>query len=96
MNPGPELKRLHERLQNLGMSATPRHWENRYAALERDLAAARERERVLLDALERSVFHQSHYAKLLNGWDEGERMQFANAAAWLARLAEVDREGKQP
>jgi hypothetical protein len=38
------------------------------------------------EALDESVKLQSHYAKLLNMYDSGERMQFATAAAWIARL----------
>lgn len=44
----------------------------------------------VLRALEESVKLQSHYAQLLNGYDGGKRTEFANAAEWLARLAEVD------
>ena len=40
-------------------------------------------------ALDESVKLQSHYAMLLNMHDGGERMQFANAAAWIARLRET-------
>jgi hypothetical protein len=39
-------------------------------------------------ALERSIRLQSHYARLLNMYDSGERMSFENAEAWLARLKE--------
>jgi len=45
---------------------------------------------ILLGALERSVKLQSHYAKLLNMYDGGERLQFATAQEWIARL-QVDR-----
>lgn len=37
-------------------------------------------------ALAESVKLQSHYAKLLNGYDGGERMQFDSHAAWMDRL----------
>jgi hypothetical protein len=40
----------------------------------------------LEDALERSVSLQSHYARLLNMYDGGERLTFPDALAWLARL----------
>jgi hypothetical protein len=43
------------------------------------------------DALERSVKLQSHYAELLNMHDGGQRLQFASADAWLARLAKLYR-----
>lgn len=50
----------------------------------------------VMDALEQSVKHQSHYATLLNSYDGGERMTFANAAEWIARLELVSRmEGKE-
>jgi hypothetical protein len=45
-------------------------------------------------ALEESVKLQSHYAVLLNGYDGGERMQFANADAWLARLRDLKAQKK--
>jgi hypothetical protein len=40
----------------------------------------------LKSALDESIKLQSHYAVLLNGWDGGQRLQFANAEEWLARL----------
>lgn len=42
-------------------------------------------------ALERSVKLQSHYAMLLNMWDQGERMQFASAQDWMNRLDYIQR-----
>lgn len=48
-------------------------------ALTSDLEAAR-------GALEQSVKFQSHYAAILNDWDGGKRMVFANADAWMDRL----------
>jgi hypothetical protein len=42
-------------------------------------------------ALEESVKLQSHYAMLLNMWDQGERLQFDSAQAWLDRLAFIQR-----
>jgi hypothetical protein len=45
----------------------------------------------LLHALERSVFLQAHYAKLLNMWDGGHRIVFENAQQWLARLEALER-----
>lgn len=44
---------------------------------------------VIMDALERSIVLQSHYAKLLNTYDGGERIVFKDAAAWLERLADL-------
>jgi hypothetical protein len=42
---------------------------------------------MVMDALERSVRLQSHYAVLLNMHDGGKRILFDDAAAWLKRLA---------
>jgi hypothetical protein len=41
-------------------------------------------------ALEKSVKLQSHYAELLNVYDGGRRLQFADAQAWLERLSLLD------
>lgn len=38
------------------------------------------------EALEKSVKLQSHYAGLLNMYDEGKRIRFESAQAWLDRL----------
>ena len=43
-------------------------------------------------ALEKSVKLQSHYAGLLNAYDGGRRLQFANADAWITRLAALDKD----
>ena len=43
-------------------------------------------------ALEKSVKLQSHYAELLNDYDDGQRLSFENADAWIARLALLDKE----
>ena len=40
-------------------------------------------------ALEESIKLQSHYAKLLNMYDEGQRMEFKNAEEWIKRLEKV-------
>jgi hypothetical protein len=40
----------------------------------------------LTTALEASVRLQSHYAGLLNIYDQGQRMQFKSVEAWLKRL----------
>jgi len=42
-------------------------------------------------ALEESVKLQSHYARLLNMYDKGKRMEFSNAKAWLLRLKELEK-----
>jgi len=46
------------------------------------------------NALSESVKLQSHYAELLNGWDDGHRLQFADAQAWLDRLSQLA--GRRP
>jgi hypothetical protein len=48
--------------------------------------ACRERDALRM-ALEESVRLQSHYAGLLNAYDGGHRIEFADAADWLRRLA---------
>jgi hypothetical protein len=40
-------------------------------------------------ALEESVKLQSHYAGLLNMYDDGKRMQFMTAEDWLRRLSQL-------
>jgi hypothetical protein len=50
------------------------------------LVAERDRLRI---ALEESVKLQSHYAELLNMHDGGQRIGFASADHWLARLEET-------
>lgn len=42
-------------------------------------------------ALEESVKLQSHYAELLNMYDNGERMKFKDAKEWLLRLRELEK-----
>lgn len=48
---------------------------------------------ILAVALRRLIELQSHYAKLLNGYDGGDRLQFASAQEWVDRLHEF---GKIP
>lgn len=45
------------------------------------------RHREMEAALAESVKLQSHYADLLNMYDGGKRMTFANADEWIARMA---------
>lgn len=45
--------------------------------------------RSLQIALAESVKLQAHYASLLNMWDGGQRMVFADSSAWIARLKEI-------
>jgi len=40
----------------------------------------------LLAALDESIKLQSHYAKLLNMYDDGKRMIFQSSDEWLVRL----------
>ena len=50
----------------------------------------------LKKALEKSVNLQSHYAKLLNMYDNGKRIEFKNADEWIERLKNVkDDRGKK-
>lgn len=51
---------------------------------------AQERQK-LMAVLEASVQFQSHYAQLLNMYDGGERMAFASAEDWLARLDALEK-----
>ena len=51
------------------------------------IAALRARVAKLEAALKQSVELQSHYAELLNMYDGGQRLTFANVEAWLDRLA---------
>ena len=46
-------------------------------------------------ALEESVKLQSHYAELLNMFDNGQRLQFKNANEWLLRLRKNYDEAKR-
>lgn len=43
----------------------------------------------LREALEESLKLQSHYAKLLNMSDGGQRLQFDTAESWMKRMEEV-------
>ena len=45
----------------------------------------------IMIALEESIKLQSHYAGLLNMYDGGKRLQFADADEWIKRLAERDK-----
>jgi hypothetical protein len=48
------------------------------------------RNKKLTAALEESLKLQSHYAKLLNFYDNGQRREFNSSAEWLARLDEIE------
>lgn len=54
-----------------------------------DTCAAVDREMALRNALVQSLILQSHYAKLLNMHDDGGRIAFGSAAAWMERLREL-------
>jgi len=45
----------------------------------------------LEEALEESVKLQSHYAKILNMYDGGERMEFQTVDEWVDRLDSIKR-----
>lgn len=51
-----------------------------------DLQAARR-------ALDESVKLQSHYAELLNYYDEGKRLTFASSDEWMAWLRSIGQDG---
>ena len=50
-----------------------------------------EKERVLEIALCESLVLQSHYAILLNRFDDGNRLTFAKAKDWIDRLRLIGR-----
>lgn len=43
----------------------------------------------LVAALQHSVGLQTHYAKLLNEYDGGQRREFRTVADWIERLREI-------
>lgn len=43
----------------------------------------------LRNALNESLKLQSHYARLLNKYDNGERMSYYNIEEWIKRLKEL-------
>ncbi len=43
---------------------------------------------LLENALRESLKLQTHYAMLLNSWDQGQRMSFNTIQEWLDRLEE--------
>jgi hypothetical protein len=64
-------------------SAQSERLEARNAELEAEIVRLR-------TGLDKSVKLQSHYAALLNDYDRGKRLQFADADAWLQRLAALE------
>lgn len=67
-------------------------WDGQPEQMARHLRAQNPPE-VLQVALAESVKLQSHYAGLLNQYDEGQRRQFANEDEWIGRLRELGRLG---
>jgi hypothetical protein len=57
-------------------------WKEAYENSRQDLQD-------LMAALIESVKLQSHYAKLLNIYDGGQRMQFQSVGEWMARLTQT-------
>ena len=47
------------------------------------------------EGLEELVKLQSHYAELLNMYDNGQRIKFKNANEWLHRLRSQEKEKKK-
>jgi hypothetical protein len=41
-------------------------------------------------ALEESIKLQAHYARILNMYDGGKRIEFRNASDWLHRIRKLD------
>ena len=72
-----------------GFDARLAQMEKAIAKLNEGCKTVARRNVVLLKALEESVKLQSHYAKLLNQYDGGERMTFESAQAWIDRLAHL-------
>jgi hypothetical protein len=66
-----------------------------HAAVVEDWHKQRRRIEALETALQKSVELQSHYAKLLNAYDGGQRLQFENTDAWIARLVALDKDAGQ-
>lgn len=56
-----------------------------------ELGRLRAENKRLRAALSESVKLQSHYAGLLNDYDGGKRLKFADADAWLNRLDAISR-----
>lgn len=50
---------------------------------------ATERITTLTNALEESVKLQSHYARILNDYDGGQRREFDSAEQWIERLEQT-------
>lgn len=46
-------------------------------------------EEELMIALRESVKFQTHYARLLNGYDGGKRLEFVSPEHWIERLRKV-------
>jgi hypothetical protein len=85
------LEAMENRMRGMGVVTTA-HYEagqDLIVSALQQFAAGQHGE--LRAALEESVKLQSHYAELLNGYDDGVRIGFKDADAWIARLAECKR-----
>jgi hypothetical protein len=68
-----------------------REWTERACRMEQERDRQMERALAAEKALDESVKLQSHYATLLNDYDGGKRMTFADGKAWLERLQHIQR-----
>ena len=84
-----ELRALNDKLRDdvkRLMGPPERYWEQRWCYEQPRIAA-------LEAALSKSVELQSHYAKLLNMHDGGERLTFNDAEEWMDRLRNLAKGG---
>jgi hypothetical protein len=56
---------------------------------EEQLQLLTESFKIVSEALDESIKLQSHYATLLNSYDGGKRLTFANSTAWIKRLKKI-------
>ena len=71
-------------IPDLVMLIPPAEWASIVRALDSRLVTD-----LLSLALDESVKLQSHYARLLNLYDGGQRLQFVDSTEWLARLETI-------
>lgn len=83
MSETPETDQFYWR--RIGISPVGRS-SAEWAEFARNLETERNQLRI---ALEKSVRLQSHYSKLLNIHDGGNRLQFQDAKSWLERLTAI-------
>lgn len=79
----PKCSHVEPELGSFKLSAGPSAYE---AKLQYEVG-------ILRVALKRSVDLQSHYAKLLNDYDGGNRMQFVDIESWISRLEGDNEDG---